>query len=59
MDIMGIVHWAQNNWVTLGLGVMALDSFLFIISPLTPWKWDDTLASTLKGVIEKIWPKKP
>lgn len=53
---MEIVHWVQNNWVGIGLAVLAADNLLFAIAPITSWTWDDTLASRLQDVIKKVWP---
>jgi hypothetical protein len=53
---MEFVHWIQAHWVGIGLAVLAFDNLLFAISPLTPWAWDDTLASRLQEIIKKVFP---
>lgn len=57
MDIQAIVTWVQNNWVTVGAIILAFDNLLFAIAPLTPWKWDDTLASRLQDILQKFFRK--
>lgn len=50
-----IVKYVQDNWLAMGAALLAFDNLLFAISPLTPWKWDDTLALKLRDIIKKVF----
>ena len=53
--------WAQILLCIVALGgfIKAVETLLQIIAPLTPWKWDDNLATLLgKFVANKIFQKK-
>lgn len=52
------MEWLQANWVTVVAGLYVIDNVLDFVSPLTPWKWDDTVASWLGSMLAKFFPKK-
>lgn len=53
-----LITWIQTNWVQVVAGLWAIEQVLRIISPLTPWKWDDNLVSMLGKLLQKFFPKK-
>lgn len=52
------MDWLSSHWVELVAAIYAVDCLLDFIAPLTPWKWDDTLASWLGSFLAKYFPKK-
>jgi len=53
--------WAQVliTIAALGAFLKGVEAIIQIIAPLTPWKWDDNLATILgKLVANKIFQKK-
>jgi len=52
------MDWLINNWVQIVAGLWALEQLLRIISPLTPWKWDDNIVSIFGKILQQFFPKK-
>jgi hypothetical protein len=52
------MEWLTANWVSIVAVLWSLDALLDLVSPLTPWKWDDTIASWLGSMLAKFFPKK-
>lgn len=70
MDFIGIFHAIKDAigpigasfvmmMVAVGGFLKAIEAVLQLVAPLTPWKWDDNLATMLgKFVALKIFQKK-
>lgn len=58
MDIGAIVTWVQTNWVGLVAALWAFEQFLRIISPITPWTWDDNIVTIMGKLLQQFFPKK-
>ena len=53
--------WAQILIVIAAIGALlkGIEAILQLVAPLTPWKWDDNLATLLgKFLAAKIFQKK-
>lgn len=53
--------WAQILIIVTALGAFlkGIETILQILAPLTPWKWDDNLATILGKILAaKIFQKK-
>lgn len=55
---MEIITWAQTNWVNIVAALWTVDQLLKIVSPMTPWKFDDNLADMLGKVLARFFPKR-
>lgn len=57
--IQSAINYVQSHWVEVGIIALAIDQLLFVVSPITPWKWDDTLSGKLRVLVKKFFPEKP
>jgi len=56
--VTGIIAFVQTNWVAMVAALWALEQFLRIIAPLTPWDWDDNIVTMFGSLLAKWFPKK-
>lgn len=52
-----ISTWISQNWLGIIAAIVAFDQFLFILAPITPWTWDDTLSGKLRELVSKYLSK--
>ena len=51
------MDWVTSNWQTIVVSVCAVDQFLGVIAPLTPWKFDDRISRILTNAVKSLFQK--
>lgn len=52
------MEWITQNWVNIIAALYALECFLSLVAPMTPWKFDDNIAGWLSKLLKQFFPKK-